>query len=61
MSLFAETDVSEMLFGKSECAYCGRYVACLATHRCSTEQALPPGPVMVDREPVQRPAKWSKA
>ena len=53
MSAFEESDVHEQLWGKTECPYCGRYVACLAHHRCSTEQALPIAAPVVDRPSLE--------
>ena len=60
MSTFSEDDVSLRLWGRSSCPYCGRFLACLATHVCSTEQALPPRPVVVDREPARLITRWQE-
>lgn len=53
-----EVVLAMALWPKTECPYCGVYVRVLATHRCSTERALDPPPVVVDREPVGHLNRW---
>jgi hypothetical protein len=53
-----EQDLTIYFFGRVECPYCARYVACFATHRCSTEQAAPARVPVLDHEPIARLNRW---
>lgn len=55
-----EGELAMALWPKTECPYCGVWARVLATHRCSTERALEPAPVVVDREPTTSPSRWTE-